>query len=396
MSRHGARDPTASKTTTYSNLINKIHAGARSYGPGYEFIRTYNYTLGADQLTTFGQQEMINSGTKFFERYAPLTAGVTPFFRSSSENRVVVSAENFTQGFHQARLDTTHVDPAAYPYPIEIITEAPTSNNTLNHETCTNFENGPDSQIAGSAQRQWTAVFVPAIQQRVNSNLPGASLTATDIISLMDLCPFNTVASPNGTLSQFCNLFTEQEWQDYGYYESLNKWYGYSNGNPLGPTQGAGWVTELVSRMTGNRTYVQAPGSYTSINHTLDDAPATFPLGRTVPFFADFSHDNDITAAVSALGLYNTTMQLSNTTLMTEAQTNGYSAAYTVPFAARVYAEKMVCPGSPEELVRVLVNDRVVPLQNCGADSLGRCALSRFVASQSFATSGAKWSQCYS
>jgi len=34
---------------------------------------------------------------------------------------------------------------------------------------------------------------------------------------MMDLCPFNTVASPNGTISGFCALFTEEEWHQYGY-----------------------------------------------------------------------------------------------------------------------------------------------------------------------------------
>lgn len=397
LSRHGARFPSTKKSAAYAQLIQNIHAKARSYGPGYEFIRTYNYTLGAEDLTTFGQQELVNSGTKFFERYLPLTGAVTPFFRASSSPRVVMSAQNFTQGYHQARLATEHFDPAAYPYQIEVIQEGSgNANNTLDHDLCTNFENGPDSNIASDAQKKWRNVFTPPIVTRVNNNLPGASLSASDIISLMELCPFNTVASPNGTLSQFCSLFSTDEWQSYNYYGALNKYYGYGNGNPLGPTQGAGWASELIARLTSNRTYVQDAGSYTSINHTLDNSAATFPLGRTVPLYADFSHDDDLTSAFSVLGLYNMTAPLSNTTRESEQQTNGYSAAWTVPFSARAYFEKMVCPGSPEELVRVVINDRVVPFENCGADALGRCTLSRFVESQTFPTSGADWAQCFS
>jgi len=47
-----------------------------------------------------------------------------------------------------------------------------------------------------------------------------------------------------------------------------------------------------------------------------------------------------------------------------------------------------------EELVRVLVNDRVAPLQSCEADGLGRCKLSAFIESLSFARDGGLWDQC--
>ena len=85
-------------------------------------------------------------------------------------------------------------------------------NNTLNHETCTNFENGTYSKIAAAAQAIWSSVFIPPIRARLNAALPGANLTATETVSMMDLCPFNTVASPNGTVSAFCALFTTEEW----------------------------------------------------------------------------------------------------------------------------------------------------------------------------------------
>ena len=106
-------------------------------------------------------------------------------------------------------------------------------------------------------------------------------------------------------------------------------------------------------------------------------------------------YTDDMTAIFSALGLYNSTSPLSNTTLEVTAQTHGYSASWTVPFAARAYFEKLKCAGTQEEFVRVLVNDRVLPLQTCGGDKLGRCRLSAFVNSLSFAEAGGDWSQCF-
>ena len=102
-----------------------------------------------------------------------------------------------------------------------------------------------------------------------------------------------------------------------------------------------------------------------------------------------------MTAIFSALGLYNATGPLSNTTVIEAEQANGYSAAWTVPFAARAYFEKMQCHGHREELVRVIINDRVLPLTQCNGDSLGRCTLSAFVDSLGFAKSEGHWDQCF-
>jgi hypothetical protein len=60
-----------------------------------------------------------------------------------------------------------------------------------------------------------------------------------------------------------------------------------------------------------------------------------------------------------------------------------------------MYVEKLQCSGAKEEFVRIIVNDRVHPLDFCDADKYGRCTLSKFVESQSFATSGGLWEQCY-
>jgi hypothetical protein len=127
LSRHGARFPTTSKITDYEELFEQIHSQTTSYSAEYEFIKNYTYDLGANDLTAFGQQEMINSGVKFYERYRSLTDVYTPFFRSSSDGRVVESAQNFSQGFHQVRGE---IDPT-YPYPILVISEDDGQNNTL-------------------------------------------------------------------------------------------------------------------------------------------------------------------------------------------------------------------------------------------------------------------------
>lgn len=392
ISRHGARNPTAAKTLKYQALVTRIHKQATSYGKDYAFIKAYNYTLGADDLTPFGQQEMVNSGIKFYNRYHTLARSHTPFVRSSGSVRVVESAMNWTQGFHNTRSQDSKANSNdGYPYTIVQIPEATGVNNTLNHGLCTSFESGPDSNIGANAQAIWASVFTPNITARLNKNLPGVNFTSTDTIYFMDLCPFNTVSTLLGDISPFCDLITEDEWHSYDYYQTLGKYYGYGLGNPLGSTQGVGFTNELIARMTSSPVK-----DHTSTNSTLDSNPATFPVGGNTVLYADFSHDNDMTSIFAALGLYNSTAPLLNNTIEDTTETKGYSAAWTVPFAARAYFEKMSCTGMDEELVRVVVNDRVLPLETCGGDELGRCRLSSFVKSLGFARSGGDWAQCFS
>ncbi|KAG9234958.1 histidine phosphatase superfamily [Amylocarpus encephaloides] len=388
LSRHGARDPTSSKTAQYNATVQLVHANANSFGSGYEFIKDYKYTLGADQLTGFGQLQMINSGTNFYDRYHLLALHTIPFIRASGEDRVIESAQNWTQGFHELRLKNKPAK-VYWPYDILVISEEEGFNNTLSHSLCTNFE-GPSNNVKDDSMSTWASIFVPPITARLNSNLPGVNFTTATTIDMMDLCPFNTVASPTGEISPFCALFTEIEWNQYDYYQSLGKYYGYTWGNPLGATQGVGFANELLARLTN--TPVK---DHTSTNYTLDSAPSTFPLGGSTSLYADFSHDNDMTAIFGALGLYNNTRPLLNTTIEDVREMGGFSASWTVPFAARAYFEKLDCVGASEEYVRVLVNDRVLPLEMCGGDSLGRCTLSSFVDSMGFARQGGHWDECF-
>ena len=320
----------------------------------------------------------------FFNRYQNVAVAEVPFIRASGQKRVVDSGYYFSQGFHATKVANGGPDDPRYPYKIVTITEGPASNNSLSHSLCPAFEAENTGFIA---QGTFASTFVPNITARLNAELTNANLTDQDAISMMDLCPFETVASPVGKPSSFCALFSQDEWKHYDYYQTLGKYYGHGWGSSLGPTQGVGFANELISRLTGKQVV-----DHTSVNNTLDSNPKTFPLDRGL--YADFSHDNDITSILAALGLHNSTPMLSPTRIMTGEETRGYSAAWTVPFAARTFIEKMQCQGMEEELVRVLVNGRVLPLEACGSDALGKCNLSSFIGSLSFTQSGGLWDRC--
>lgn len=204
---------------------------------------------------------------------------------------------------------------------------------------------------------------------------------------MMDLCPFETVASAQGHISPFCGLFTEDEWVSYDYYQTLGKYYGYGAGSPLGPTQGVGFVNELIARLTGTPV-----NDSTTTNRTLDADESTFPLNRKL--YADFSHDNDMISIFAALGLYSSTPALEKQRVMSEDEMEGFGAGRTVPFAGRAVVEKLTCEGKGE-VVRVVMNGRVLPLEMCRGDGEGRCMLQAFVEGLAFAREGGRWEECF-
>ncbi|KXG53686.1 Histidine phosphatase superfamily, clade-2 [Penicillium griseofulvum] len=389
ISRHGARFPSENKSKVYPALIDSIQANATAYNGKTKFLSSYKYTLGSDDLVPFGENQLVNSGIKFYQRYKALARKAVPFIRSAESDRVIASGEKFIEGFKQAKLQdkkADHKQPA--PKISVLISEEAGANNTLNHSACPKFE---EDELKDQIEEKYMAVFVPSIQARLEADLPGVTLSQSDVLRLMDLCPFETVAKTEDAseLSPFCDLFTSAEWDQYDYFQSVSKYYGYGTGNPLGPTQGVGFVNELIARLT--RTPVN---DHTSTNTTLDAPGApTFPLDYNM--YADFSHDNGMLPIYFAMGLYNGTAPLPLDRLQTPKEADGYSSTWAVSFGARAYIEMMKCDGKSEPLVRVLVNDRVAPLHGCPVDKLGRCSRSDFVKGLSFARAGGDWDQCY-
>lgn len=381
LSRHGARSPTKDKAKTYDDLIKSIQSSVSDYAPGFEFLRDYQPNFVPDELSAFGEAEMVDEGKAFFGTYSNLAKDVEPFVRAAGSGRVVMSAQNFTQGFYGAK-------GAAVNEQILVIPETDGFNNTLEHGGCAAFEDGSGKKLGKKKQQAWRGIFATPIAKRLNTKLPGANISVEQVTLLMDLCAFNTVLDDQARESQFCWMFSKDEWRSYDYYQSLEKWYVYGPGRDFGPTQGVGWVNELLARLTDKPV-----DDHTTTNSTLDSDEATFPLGRKL--YADFTHDNTMMTIYGAMGLFNRTENLPSDRKLSPKQTLGYSASWVVPFAGRMVVEKMVCQGqADEELVRVLINDRVVPLQGCNADKLGRCKLDAFVESQSFSRSGGRWGEC--
>ncbi|KAI0682711.1 phytase [Cytidiella melzeri] len=380
LQRHGARFPTSGAATKIQAALAKLQTVTNFTDSRLDFVKSFTFNLGTDDLVKFGADQSFDAGQEAFLRYSKLFDGNDiPFVRSDVSARVVASANNWTAGFAFASQNVFQ------PHLAVILGIGASTNDTLDDSQC------PDAGDSTEQVSAWEAVYATPIANRLNTAAPGANLTTTDVFNLISLCPFDTIF--NFKKSPWCTLFEQfpTALPGFAYDGDLNKFYGTGYGQPLGPVQGVGYINELLSRLTHSPVR-----DSTQTNRTLDSSPLTFPLTRSL--YADFTHDDEIAAIVSAIGLFRQPRPLDPTNPGPDSSRT-WKASTIVPFSGRVVVERLVCtvtartgPGvlglrkkSVEGKVRVLVQDEVQHLEFCEADEDGVCTLDAFVESQSFA-----------
>ncbi|KAJ7743678.1 histidine phosphatase superfamily [Mycena maculata] len=348
LQRHGARFPIAGASPSIVSAIGKLQNVQNYTDPRLYFLKDFTYNLGEDVLVPFGAQQSFETGGLAFKRYEALISTINlPFVRASSKARVVDSANNWTAGFAAASFHVYN------PTLSVILSES--ANDTLDDSQCTDAGDSDDETDA------WLAVFAPNITPRLNHWAPGANVTDTDTYAILSMRPFHT---------PLLRTVHHPEFADFEYYMDLSKYYGTGYGAYLSRVQGVGYINELIARLTDT-----AVNDSTQTNGTLDASPAAFPLNRTL--YADFSHDDEMVAVYSAMGLFNISSPLDPTKYAAT-----WVASHLVPFSARMVVERLTGE----------------PLEFCAQkDAPGICEVGAFVESQTYARSGGDgdWQKCY-
>ncbi|KAF8692606.1 hypothetical protein AX14_002450 [Amanita brunnescens Koide BX004] len=347
---------------------------AHTYLDPLLFVKTYEFDLGADDLVYYGAQQAQFTGKETFLRYPHLVSEDNlPFVRAAGSQRVIDSAANWTVGF-------THASHHIYTPTLNLILSE--KGNCTLHNKCHNA--GSSTPFVDA----WIRTYATPISHRLNALAPGSHLTPADAYALMLICPFESIAHISH--SPFCDLFSVDEFASFEYVLDLDKYYGTGYGQRLGRVQGVGYVNELLARLT--RRPVE---DRTQTNGTLDGSGETFPLDRGI--YADFSHDDEMVAIYAALGLFRQGRDL-DVDRVDEGRT--WVVSKMVPFGARMVVERLQCGGGGggegKEYVRVLVNDKVQPLEFCGGEE-GICELAAFVESQRYARHNGEgdWEACF-
>lgn len=179
--------------------------------------------------------------------------------------------------------------------------------------------------------------YTQGARSRLSHYLPrDFNLTAADVLAMQNLCAYEHISLGG---SFFCSLFTEQEWKDFAYNVDIQYYGDYAFGSPTGRAQGIGYVLELAARLEKKLI----TSSDTSVNYTLDDTTAEFPLDQS--FYMDMSHDDIILSVITALGLeyfnYGPNGLPSD---LDHAPNRTFSLSEMTPFGARFMSEIWTCP----------------------------------------------------
>ena len=122
---------------------------------------------------------------------------------------MVKTALNFAAGFFGVPEYQTEVN-------IEIMVEAEGFNNTgAPYYTCTNADVASKGSIGSAAAANFSKIAFASTVDKLQSKLTGINLTTTDVVSMLQLCSYETDALG---YSAYCPLFTEEDYANYEYY----------------------------------------------------------------------------------------------------------------------------------------------------------------------------------
>ncbi|KAH8804614.1 histidine phosphatase superfamily [Xylogone sp. PMI_703] len=418
----------AQKLLNYTSGVSTNKTGSFT-GP-LRFLNTYSYIMqDTGLLTGIGALTEFQSGVSFWNRYGRTifnasvaqlqynasfpngTARPTISLRTTSQSRIYNSMLSWALGFFGTSYQPVPDDTLSNfttPFNVIVIPEGGTENNTLaSYDSCPNG-NIPEIGFIGDADLfSYIPKYLGAATKRLQRYAPeGFKLTANDTYAMQSICAYEQAYIGQ---SEFCTLFTADEWAGFENTLDMEYFYDYSFGNPTGRAQGLGYVEELIARLT--HEYITSSDS--SVNSTYDDNGRTFPLGQ--PFYADFSHDDIIVSVLTAMSVD----YFRDPPSLAQFPPNPHRhfiLSDLTPFGARLITEVIGC-SSPDpapvkesrvqytpttygydpknatsKFIRMRLNNGIVPLNTirggkCGTASSGRvdglCALESFVESQS-------------
>lgn len=263
LSRHGSRYPTTGAGAQV--LGEKIHnyttgvLGNVNFTGPLHFLNSWTYKLGAEILVPVGKQELFDSGTLHQIEYGHLypNNGTKIIARTTTEDRMLKSAEYFMAGF----FGLGWTDNATLVLAIENGTGI--WNNTLaGYDNCNN-SNTYVSTGGSNATKEWYGIYLADAAKRLNQYGPQFNWSTEDAYNAQSLCAYETVALG---FSEFCGLFTYEEWEGYEYSVDLSFAGNNMFQSPTGRAVGIGYVVEIMARLQGH--LIKEPMA--QINTTLD------------------------------------------------------------------------------------------------------------------------------
>ena len=434
--RLGGNDDGGNDQNFAQKLANytKAHPGDKSKFTGpLAFLSGYQYLLGSGLLTGLGAATEFSAGVTFWNQYGRIlynaTAGQVaynasyfngttrpkPVLRTTGQSRIEDSQITWALGFFGPSFE-----PVPNPkltnftnhFNVVIIPEGGTENNTLaSYDSCANDNVESIGFIGDDDLFTYIPKYLTAATGRLQKYVPsGFKLTTNDTYAMQSICAYETQYIGS---SDFCGLFTADEWSGFENTLDIEYYYDYAWGNPTGRAQGIGYLQELFARL--QHQYITV--SNTSVNTSITNNSADFPLHQ--PFYADFSHDDIIISALTALSL-DYLRDPPSLTAVPPAANRSFILSHLTPFGARLVTEVIGCDcNDPKEesryrtqyspsqygydsktathkFIRMRLNEGILPLSSirggaCAGRGDGLCAMSKFIESQKNSTGLAEY-----
>lgn len=403
----------------------KANPNATFSGP-LTFLNTYQYQMGESYLTGIGADTEFASGVTFWNRYGRtlynatpgqlqynatyqnLTTRPKPVLRTTGQSRIQNSQINWALGFFGPSFYETPLPGLdgfvnGSLFDVVIIPEGGTENNTLAaYDSC--FEDDLQSYDLGDLDLlfQYVPEYIGAATTRMNQYAPaGFTFNNNDTYAMQSICAYENAYIG---MSDFCGLFTLEEWEAFEQTLDLEYYYDYSFGSPTGRAQGLGYQQELLARLTNQ--YITSSNS--SINSSLTNNAADFPLGR--PFYADFSHDDILISVLTSMSM-DYFREHPNLQQYPPDPDRHFILSHMTPFGGRLITEVVGCRSAdptavhnhrtyytptqygynpadaPEKFIRMRLNNGILPLNTirggyCEGRTDGLCSMEDFLASQ--------------
>lgn len=203
-----------------------------------------------NQLTTTGPYagtlQAFTTGVRFRTRYGHLLPNnIKTRLWASDSNRVIQAAKYFSSGLFG--LDWEKDGDAV----LQIIPETfeQRANTLAPGDTCLNYlednlqghENG-ENMLALFQEAYIPPIAKRLIQEEQNGDL--GMLTPAEVYSMQEMCGFETTVRGS---SPWCDVFTNEEWEDFAYARDVLHYYRAGPGNPYAGAMGWLWLNATTS-----------------------------------------------------------------------------------------------------------------------------------------------------
>ncbi|KAJ5758989.1 hypothetical protein N7520_006145 [Penicillium odoratum] len=381
--RHGSRYPGDTSLSTWAAKIANATAKGTRFTGELAFLNDYTYGLGENSLVALGRQELFDSGVLNWYNYGHLynnDNGTKLVVRTTTSDRMLNSAENFLAGFFG--LDWTENANL-----LPIIEAVGFNNSLIGTYGCANALEYEESSAMALPMEEWEAIYLKKRTVALQQWAGDYNWTTSDSFNAQMLCSAETVALG---WSDFCQLFSYEEWEGFAYYYDLYFAQMVGFQSPAGRAQGIAWVEEFIARIEGH--LLETTG--TDANMTLDTNEETFPINQSL--YLDFSHDSGIVTTLTAFGFEQFKEVLPGSSMPANRQ---FQTSKIVPYAGRMNIEIIKAPGvvstkrnakdvyvsgtSETTYIHFLLNQRTLPLHAsfsaCEYRDDGWCELDTFM-----------------